>query len=305
MKQERKILLLHHTPYHFETLLAFAETCRHAFDTSIWCFSLPDLNRGKLLKQLELQLHLPGTQYDHVIVLSGDEPGSYQGLDTELDTILASTPILNVMHQYHGVEHKASLYLFPTAPKPVIMARTGIPAGRGAVDNPEAPKQFLVQGHVDGRRRAYDRLPGLGSVERAIVNIVGGGMPENCPSAHNIHYHLRIDEISFHKKCSEMDFIIPLIDPDIHPQYFDYAFSSSVLIGLAYSLPFIAHERLFELYPIKGFSYSTYEGMKSCVEMAASLSHSDYVMLSNEVSNVQQHLQDANIFNLQTILSGQ
>jgi hypothetical protein len=300
--RKTSILLVHHTFYHFELLLGLAALLRSHYAVTIWSNHLYHNERTTLCHRLGLKIHEPGTAYGIAIILTGDDPQAVSGIDQELDAILAAATVINANHLYRGAESRKAIYLHPNAPRPVIFASTGLP--RLGTAAPPGPLHFIIQDNLHAHRRAYGLLAGLNKLpDNVVIDIVGRGEPDDLPAAPNLRVHLSLDEIRFHEVCARGHFIIPLIDPEQQPQYFTAICSSSINIGLSYALPFIAHERLFSVYPIHGLSYTDDAGLAACIENAANLPVAEYQRLVGQMEETRRRLHAANLANFQAILA--
>jgi hypothetical protein len=155
--------------------------------------------------------------------------------------------------------------LFPKARFPFVPAMTGFePAPR--TDN--SRHIVLTQGNIENRRN-YDQLPRLAAHSpRLDFRVVGINAGLSLTTSSNLQTHFNLCEYDFHSACGTSTFMLPLLDPVGYKQYFENCFTSSVHMGFAYALPFIAHRALFDLYPIVGFSYRNTDELHDCLRKA-------------------------------------
>jgi hypothetical protein len=272
-----RLLLFHHKRHHFETLLALAENLRNDFQVNVWSDHLHVFGRRKAVETLGLSYFDDLAKYDLVVVVSIEEPLSEaRNVGSALQEVLSTTPVVGVCHRYLGHDEPGHIYLFPKAQRSFVTVTTGFapPAEPAIRCGPH--RSILVQGNVEGRRN-YDKLPDLAKKFRnTTINVVGIETSYKIAAETNIIAHYNLDEIEFHSTCASNTYIMPMISPRANSGYFIDRFTSSVLIGFSYLIPFIAHESLFDLYPIAGWSYADDAGMEAAVQSALSCSVPEY-----------------------------
>jgi hypothetical protein len=141
---------------------------------------------------------------------------------------------------------------------------------------------FLIPGNADERRRDYSALKLLarefsdqtfhvvGSINQQVTGLAGDS------EAANILQHANLTEQQYYETCDACRFVLPMIDPDRFPGYFEDRFTCTVLTGLGLNIPFVAHRKLFDLYPIQGFSYDSRAELSAAVAKAIAVDESAY-----------------------------
>jgi hypothetical protein len=137
-------------------------------------------------------------------------------------------------------------------------------------------RRFCVQGYFDPRRRQYDvllkslkelRAEGRADFE---VTIMGRSFARafrdfarevrEAGLADNVRYSWKgIGYRQYYRLLNSMDFILPLISPESHPNYFKSKSTSSIAAAVGFNAVPIAHEQLARRYSLDGaaITYST------------------------------------------------
>jgi hypothetical protein len=273
-----RLLLVHYQRPHFEVVLALLADLGQRYDIRVWSNALNFFERRALLGQLGARLFDPALEYDALVIVSGEQTPSDADAGPMLATLLRTKPVLRIMHRASNNEASGEIRFFPKSRFPLMPVATGLPRAADDV-GVGAPRSLLIQGNVENRRN-YGVLPRLVvSFPRLIFNVVGLKVETELPSAPNLKLHLNQAEREFHSICAGSTFILPLIDPVSYRGYFTDRFTSSIQIGFAYALPFIAHQALFDLYPIAGLSYSTDEEFYGCLERAQQMTAEELLAL--------------------------
>jgi hypothetical protein len=135
-------------------------------------------------------------------------------------------------------------------------------------------RRFCVQGYFDPGRRHYDlllaALKQLRAEGRADFEVVVMGrsfdrrfrdfarqVREAGLDAQVRYTWKGIGYRSYYRLLNSVDFILPLINPDSHPAYFQSKSTSSIPAGVGFNAVPVAHERLAQLYSL-GKSAITY-----------------------------------------------
>jgi hypothetical protein len=276
----KRILLVHHNRPHFEIVLWLVENLRDHYSIALWSNYLHAFNRSELIKAIALRLYAPEDHYDYVIVISGDDDLPPSAIPASLSKLMSSEiPVLSIVHSGRGARNNNDIFLFPKFDVALIPMATGLDRLLKRPEIPERGRKFLVQGNIENRRdyTKIDRLARAISELDGGIDICGlkvGGQEPATES--NVSYLTDLGEFEFHQVCARSHFILPLIEPKNYGWYFDCRFSSSILIGLSYNLPFVAHKRLFDLYPISGYPYETDDELLGCMKQATTAAATDY-----------------------------
>ena len=272
-----RLLFFHHNRPHFETFLALYTNCRKEWVCDLWSDQLDVFGRREIVEKLGINAYDPSKDYAAIVIISGD-----YGIETarrvpaELSALLMKRPTIHIRHRYKSDEEQQSLYLFPRARSLFIPVTTGLEETISIAERISAPRRLLIQGNIEPRRdystvhKIADQFP------ECEINIVGIKTEFKIPEHPRINISTNVDEIVFHKICHFSSFIIPMIDPKKHWSYYHEVFTSSIQMGIAYSLPFIAHEKLFDLYPICGWAYNSTDNFDIAVSNALSCSQEQY-----------------------------
>jgi hypothetical protein len=276
------ILLVHHGRPHFETVLALYDTLKGCHKLYLWANFLHMFERSSLLQHLELSLYTASEAYDLVIVISGDQVPSEHEVPSSLWRLMQSVPVARVVHRFQGTRQSGEISLFPKAELSFIPVSTGLTYLRRNQGKTKR-QQLLVQGNIENRRN-YSLVRRLAESNLAVdICVCGIKVAEELSNGTNIFQYCNLSEEAFHRACAASDFIMPMLDPMRYPGYFTRTFTSSIQIGISYSLPFIAHKALFELYPISGLSYETDDEFINCVSQAADIEPAFYRHMQSEM----------------------
>ncbi len=132
--------------------------------------------------------------------------------------------------------------------------------------------------------------------------MVGLKVKKDVAPRDNLFQYNNLDEQDFHRICANSQFIIPMIDPIRYSGYFKDRFTSSVLIGFAYSLPFVAHKSLFQLYPIVGFAYESDKEFLERIAEANSVCDAHYNEMVRQLVSNRDEIVRKNSDNIKFIL---
>lgn len=294
------VLLVHHGRPHFEVVLALTESLRSFYKVSLWSNFLHVFGRRPLLSLLDIGLYDESTEYSHVIIISGDQGPSEKEVPAALWSLLSKGRVTRVLHRFNGSRKPGEIYLFSRAELPFVPVSTGLSFPK---EPPHQRRQMLIQGNIENRRN-YDLVTALAGKNANIdIRLCGIRVKADLGNGVNIFQHSNLDELEFHRLCASADFIMPMVDPIRYAGYFKDRFTSSIQVGFAYSLPFIAHKALFDLYPIVGFSYQTDEEFFACVSQAAALDADKLALLQDKMSANRAALAQTNGDNITTILT--
>jgi len=125
------------------------------------------------------------------------------------------------------------------------------------------PKIYIVQGSINLKRRNYYSLiPIFEKYEKDnfVIRILGKGreLPNFLVKYKNkIQFLNDKNFVEYHNYFNDVSFILPLIDNSFNHLYFTKKYTSSIAYGMGYNIPFIAHTKLKEIYPIQGYFYSS------------------------------------------------
>jgi hypothetical protein len=262
-----RLLIVHYQRPHFEIVLALLATLQGHYEMEVWSNCLHVFNRRELLSELKVKLFDSSNCYDALVIVSGEYTPTEAEAGPELWSLLQARPALRIMHRLGSEQRDEEIRLFPKSKLPFIPVTTNLTY----LKDSRAPESraFLIQGNVENRRN-YNLLPGL--LQRfpaSEFHVIGIKVGIDLPATKNLRTWFNQSERDFHSICANSTFILPLIDPIAYGGYFRESFTSSILIGFSYDLPFIAHRGLFDLYPIVGYSYSTDDELLQCIETAA------------------------------------
>jgi hypothetical protein len=297
-----RLLLVHHQRPHFEVVLALLANLGPRYDIRVWSNALHFFERRALLSQLGAGLFDPALEYDALVIVSGEQTPSDVDAGPVLAKLLRTRPVLRIMHRAAAEESPGELRFFPKSRLPFVPVVTGLP-GRTEGVLADASRSLLIQGNVENRRN-YALLPQLISKFPGLAfNVVGLKVTTELPAAPNLSIYLNQPEREFHSICAASTFILPLIDPVSYRGYFTDRFTSSIHIGFAYALPFIAHRALFDLYPIAGLAYSTDAEFHECLERAERMSAEAVTSLRAEMEQARERQEQLNLARFATHLS--
>ncbi|MGO9990999.1 MAG: hypothetical protein ACLPTF_00590 [Steroidobacteraceae bacterium] len=290
-----RLLLVHYRRQHFEVVLALIANLHEYYDLSVWSNFLHVFDRKALLSGLGVALFDASLDYDALVIVSGEETPEPSEAGPELWRLLGAKPVIRIMHRWRAPERLGELRLFPKTTFPFIPCITNLvfPNKAAAIDR----RSFLVQGNVENRRN-YGMLSAfIEKFPQLDFNVVGIKSATELKSAKNLYLRFNQTERDFHSICASSTFILPLIDPVGYKQYFVECFSSSIFIGFAYNLPFIAHRDLFNLYPIVGYPYSTQNEFLQCLESAATCDADHLEAMRHQLVQNRAMLKESNIAN--------
>jgi hypothetical protein len=172
---------------------------------------------------------------------------------------------------------------------------TGLSRIFGEAQVPEARRRFLIQGNVENRRD-YGLLERVHStVAGAEFTVIGLKVNRELALGESARVIFDADELAFHRECAACHFVLPLINPQTHKRYFEHAFSTSILIGFAYGLPFVAHRALFELYGLEGFAYADDAELAQCLQAAVNQPASEYDAMRARMSATRERIVQQNL----------
>jgi hypothetical protein len=296
-RDKLKILLVHDGRPHFEVLLAVFDLLKDVHDIFLWSNALNVFGRQDVITKIGIRLHTDARDYDLILLISGDDGFNDKGVAPDIIAMSKRVPTLRLIHAADIVRPDDVMYLFGRAERPLISATTGLETLKKTNENRFRRCRILVQGNIENRRN-YALLPVLANQNPNIEIIICGlTVNEQALPQTNIIYHTDLSEIEFHSSCANCDYIMPLIDPGRYSGYFQSRFTSSIQIGLAYNLPFIAHKALFEIYPIHGYPYDRDEDLLSLVREASSISENRYQTLAAAMANAREGILKRNMAN--------
>jgi hypothetical protein len=275
----KRLLLVHNTRYHFEVMLAFWSDLHPHFDVSIWSNDLGVRNRQPFVDALSIRQHQDGDTYDGIILVTAEAKVP----DEAIVNLIAATPTIRIVHRAGILDGPGAVPLFPHPGKHIVICSLDVLPAL-PVKNVAVPRAgFLIQGNIEPRRD-YDDVNRLAAaLPGSLFKVVGATVPQQNPlrvtELANIRRFANLDEADFHHTCRTARFILPMLDPERFPQYFRDRTTTSVLVGLGHGLPFVAHERLFELYPICGLPYASRDSFVTALSRAGSMPDAEYAAL--------------------------
>jgi len=295
------LLLQYHRP-HFEVVLALRENLKHEYDVHLWSDSLSQFGRASVVSQLEIPGFDPGIAYDYIVIVSGEEDPPEKALPPELWAALNRGNVARVLHRFKKERNPGVIYLYGGSEHPFIPVVTGLDYLKASEAPDQVRGRFLIQGNIENRRN-YDLVEVLaGENESLDIYMVGIKVKKEIAPKANVLEFNNLDEQDSHRICANSRFILPMIDPIRYSGYFKDRFTSSVLMGFAYALPFVAHKALFDLYPIAGFPYETDSEFLERVSEANSVSESCYNALAQQMVSALTKIFTKNTENIKFIL---
>jgi hypothetical protein len=295
-----RLLLVHYQRPHFEIVLALLATLQSHYEMDVWSNCLHVFKRRELLSELQVKLFDGSQCYDALVIVSGEYTPTEAEAGPELWSLLQKKPTLRIMHRLGSEQRDDEIRLFPKSILPFIPVSTNLNYLKG--QKATECRAFLIQGNVENRRnytvlpRLLERVPG------SEFHVIGIKVGIDLPSNKNIRTWFNQPEREFHSICANCTFILPLIDPISYSGYFRQTFTSSVLIGFSYDLPFIAHRELFELYPIVGYSYSNDNELLECIEAAANSTDMELTEIKQRMGANRTALIEASVLNIKSRL---
>ncbi|SFU46779.1 hypothetical protein SAMN02799631_00778 [Methylobacterium sp. 174MFSha1.1] len=289
------VLVFHQGRPHFETALGLISCLSRAHNVTLWSDSLSHFGRDHLVLQESIKLHKSGQYYDAVVVVSGDYLTDTGDLSEDIQEIFKRDVIIRVMHRFKDRERPFELCLFPQAKQKFIPVTTGLNVKRTQAGSVSGKPEVLIQGNLENRRN-YDLLPYVADqVPDLFFKLVGLSVERDYSFIKNSRILKNLREIDFHGECAASNFLAPLIDPKKYPAYFKDRFSSSIQIGLSYSIPFIAHAQLLEMYGIPGISYNSDEDLIKAFSDAQKLNEVEIADLKAKMTDIQEKISEENI----------
>jgi GR25 family glycosyltransferase involved in LPS biosynthesis len=290
------VLLVHHTPYHFEVAIALYENLR-SLDVYLYTNQLHRLGRQAIVDQLGIKMHNAENSYDLIIVVTKDD--NKEPIEQSIKSLLSFTPTLSIQHNYLYTLSTNTMFLFPGALSSFIPVDMGFDYSDKRSRLSPKNCQFLIQGNIEDRRNYKVLETALRETDFGHFNIVGSTIKmetiPNITSNSRVSLHLNLDEKDYHIVCAKCHFILPMIDPDLYPRYFESAYTTSALIGFTHAIPFIAHRKLFEQYGLVGFAYDYQHEISGILDKAAKMSSREYQDLVHQVRSERSRISQANI----------
>ena len=301
----KRILLVHHTETHFEVLRSFAYGLAEHCDYDVVSSYMSWWKREEVVRLSGIKIYDGDCRFDAAVIITNHYPfDQFAQQCPEAFRLVETLPKVVVSHRFNGARVPGEIFLFSGADVCYI------PTGLSPIARMIAPRsidgtsrRLLVQGNIENRRdygKAVEISKNFPSME---VNIVGQKLKDLVPNAPNINMYSNISELYFDNICEKNHFILPLIEPDGYPQYYEDRFTTSILRGFAAKLPFIAHKRLFEIYPIAGISYDNDEGVLPAIEKAKDISQEAYNALLSELEEKKASVDKSNLKNFCIALS--
>lgn len=291
------LLLVHYERPHFEIVLSLYSNLSQLHEIDLWSNAINVFERQVVLERLGLRLFKPTKRYDALVLITGEKLPPEAVAGVELTTLLRTLPTIRIRHRPVPDETKTEtdIRLFPTSSFPYIPVSTGLEElfARPTSDR----RSFLIQGNIENRRN-YREVPHLAeSLRDSEIKIVGIKVDIEFPPLSNLKILFNQSEYAFHAACAQSTFIVPMIDPTGYPGYFSSIFTSSILIGFAYGLPFVAHTQLFDLYPIRGFAYDAADGLVGALRAAETCGASKIQQLKAEMADIRSRVLAQNVAN--------
>ncbi|HWK49521.1 MAG TPA: hypothetical protein VNR40_06520 [Steroidobacter sp.] len=161
-------------------------------------------------------------------------------------------------------------------------------------------RRFCVQGYFDPKRRQYSQLVAALEQLRSEgrndfeVYVMGRWFSKEFKAfnaeverkglAHYVRYTWKgIGYRSYFRLLNSVDFIMPLVSPQSHPEYFRGKSTSSVAAAIGFGKVPVLHERLAELYGIERFSLTYTDDLAGAMRSALDLP-------ANELATLQTHM---------------
>ncbi len=297
----QRVLVVHHTDYHFETALALCADLRGSYSVNLWSKSLSRWGRQQLVEELALDLYSSEAAYDLAVIVTADVPLDSAN-DPSLAALLETLPAVQVWHRFRPVRQAGELFLFPKADKPFLPVSVGLPA-ESPPRADDVARSFLVQGNIEPRR-GYDGLHRVAAaVPDAKFTIIGKRTGYQFPSLPNVVLKYDLAEKAFHEECLRHDFILPLLEPGRNQGYFDDRFSSSIQRGFSANLPFVAHDKLMSLYNLPGISYKDEADFIAALKQASRMPSAELSHLREKIRTRKEHIRRENLSALTTVLN--
>ena len=301
----KRLLLVHHTETHFEVLRSFAHGLAAHCDYEVVSSYMSWWKREEVVRQSGIKLYKGNCRFDAVVIITNHYPfDQFAQQCPEAFRLIETLPKVVVSHRFNGARMPGEIFLFSGAD--VCYIPTGLPPVARAI----APRsiagmsrRLLVQGNIENRRNYGKVIEISKNFPDIEVNIVGQKLQDLVPDAPNIRIYSNVSETYFDALCEKNHFILPLIGPDDYPQYFEDRFTTSILRGFAARLPFIAHKRLFDIYPIAGISYGDDEGVLAAIGKAKEISQEAYNAMLNELEQRKALVDQRNLKNFCIALS--
>jgi hypothetical protein len=275
-ERRQRVLLVHHnTGSHFEVMLALWSNLKQDHDVWISSDVLHRRGRKSLIERMGMLEHTAETRYDAIIILTAEQPVN----PALIGPALRDTATLRLVHRAGHLNMPNSIAVCPFGKPHLIPCSLGLYPTIAQVE-PQNRGGFVIQGNIE-QRRDYGELGRIAvALPHTTFKVIGspekGFDVKSLHSGENVNVLTNLDEFDFYSHCASSKFILPMIDPQNFPQYFRDRFTSSILVGMGLGIPFVAHERLFELYPIAGLSYRNPEDAGTAVRKATELSDSEY-----------------------------
>jgi len=153
---------------------------------------------------------------------------------------------------------------------------------------PNGKRRFCVQGYFDPTRRHYSQL--LAALEQLRfegrddfeIYVMGRWFSKDFAAfdadverkglAHYVRYTWKgIGYRSYFRLLNSVDFILPLISPQSHPEYFRRKSTSSVAAAIGFGKIPILHRQLAELYGIERFALTYTDDLAGAMRSALDL----------------------------------
>ncbi len=165
-------------------------------------------------------------------------------------------------------------------------------------------RRFCVQGYFDPTRRHYSQLLGALEQFRAEgregfeVYVMGRWFSKEFKAFHaeverkGLASYMRytwkgISYKAYYRLLNSMDFILPLISPQSHPQYFHGKSTSSVAAAIGFGKIPILHRKLAQLYGIERFSLTYTEDLAAAMGAALDMPGDELVALQARMFRIK------------------
>ena len=291
--EKMRILVVHHTQSHFETFASICCTLRLRHDVTAYSTCRDVRGRDEFCRLLGLNSLGPGAHFDLIFIVTLDVIPVEADFGPEVWQAMQTTPLVGILHRGGTSRRLGEFSLFPGQEFSLLPCLIDLPQDGGG-ELASRKVNFLIQGYIDARKRSYDIVTTIAQQAHAVVHLVGAVTDGTVFDSSAVVLHSELSELGFHSCCQSCDFILPMIDPVQQKDYFNYIFTTSVTIGLAHTLPFIAHSSLFDLYPLVGLAYDDDQGLRRCLLAAAAMTDTEHKSMQTELKQRRdQHVEAA------------
>lgn len=177
-------------------------------------------------------------------------------------------------------------------------------------------RRFCVQGYFDPKRRQYSLL--LAALEQLRaegrddfeVYVMGRWFSKDFTAfnaevarkglAHYVRYTWKgISYRIYYRLLNSMDFILPLISPQSHPEYFRGKSTSSVAAAIGFGKIPVLHRQLAELYGIERFSFTYTDDLAAAMRSALDMPGNELAALQARMLQIKDEYCDYSLHQMQ------